>query len=72
MFWRTVNVKDPWAAVKKRDDSRRPVSMNNRDQVEFLEQFHQWLVDWETEAKKKPPKQTKKKSKLTKDAELFN
>ena len=46
--------------------------MNNRDQVEFLEQFHQWLVDWETEAKKKPPKQTKKKSKLTKDAELFN
>ena len=38
MFWKTVNVKDPWEAVKKRGDSRRPITVNNRDQVEFLEQ----------------------------------
>lgn len=29
-FFNTVNMKDPLAAIKKRDDSRRPISENYR------------------------------------------
>jgi hypothetical protein len=51
-FWNTVNVKNPRAGFMKRDDSRRPISLNYRSQAVFLEKFHKWLLEWEQMAKK--------------------
>jgi hypothetical protein len=35
-FWNTVNVKNPRAGFMKRDETRRPITSNDRLSVDFL------------------------------------
>jgi hypothetical protein len=51
-FWNTVNVKNPRAGFQKRDDTRRPISLNDKAQSLFLEAFVDWLEKWEKMEKK--------------------
>jgi hypothetical protein len=52
-FWNTVNVKNPRSGFQKRDDTRRPISVNDKDQSLFLEAFVDWLDKWEEMKQKK-------------------
>jgi hypothetical protein len=45
-------VKNPRAGFQKRDDTRRPISINDKDQSLFLEAFASWLCEWEQMPKK--------------------
>jgi hypothetical protein len=51
-FWNTVNVKNPRAGFQKRDDSGKPISLNDKGQSVFLQQFVEWLSEWEKMPKK--------------------
>jgi hypothetical protein len=51
-FWNTVNVKNPRAGFQKREDSRKPISLNDKSQSVFLQQFVEWLAEWEKMPKK--------------------
>lgn len=52
-FWNAVNVKNPKLGIFKRDDSRRPITVNYQSQVEFLSAFLNWLEEWEQMAGKR-------------------
>jgi hypothetical protein len=51
-FWNCVNVSNPRARFRFRDDRSKPVSENDREQAEFLDKFAAWLHEWQNMSKK--------------------
>jgi hypothetical protein len=51
-FWNTVNVKNPRAGFMKRDETSRPITLNDKTSAEFLCQFVDWLNEWENMPRK--------------------
>jgi len=47
-FWNCVNVQTKSAAMHKRDERRKPITINDKSQLEFLESFVEWLKAWES------------------------
>jgi hypothetical protein len=47
-FWNCVNVRNSRLNFNKRDNRLKPISVNERSQVEFMNQFSDWLDEWES------------------------
>ena len=45
-WFNVMNVKTKFDAQKNRDDRRKCVTVENRDQLNFLQQFYTWLETW--------------------------
>jgi len=52
-FFNTVNNKSLFKAVQKRDASRKPVTKENRSQLNFLAAFLSWVQQWQAKQWKK-------------------
>jgi len=45
-WWNIVNVKTAQHGWKKRNSFLKPISLNNRDNLNYLQKFHGWLQSW--------------------------
>ena len=46
-WWNCVNVQGRWKSVHKRDERCAPITAVDRRQIDFLNEFEQWLGKWE-------------------------
>ncbi|XP_040575184.1 uncharacterized protein [Lepeophtheirus salmonis] len=51
-FWNCVNLNSNSLYIQKNDDSLKPISVNEREQIIFLVKFAEWIKGWEEYSKK--------------------
>ena len=51
-WWNIINVKTPFAGLRKRDYTRQPITSMEDEKLQFLLTFSDWLEEWEKSKKK--------------------